>query len=112
MRLGELLNHGAEPLLTALEAAGEAYALATYERTQADWAHTRARAAAYKAYRAGGGMSVEDAKSAALGEVSVTKTFVELINAELKKDRAYLKLDEARRAIDLWRSEQANNRRV
>ena len=102
----------ADQLLAHMDKRGAEYAATKYAATLAEGNHQRAKASVYQSLRSGGGISVEDAKAQALSNETVTKTFIEMIEHELKKDVAYLALERARVAVELWRSEQANLRRI
>lgn len=109
MKLHELT---ADAILETLEKRADAYLDAKDAAARAEAKHDVCKAAVYSALRKAGGISVDDAKARALENETVITCFHEWQDAEREKDRAYLALERARHAVELWRTEQSNRRRV
>lgn len=99
-------------ILAELERRGDEYADAKARAASLENTHATIKAAVYNAIRKIGGVSVEDAKARALESEQVIAVANEWLEAEHVKDKAYLALERARTATDLWRSDAANRRRA
>lgn len=108
----KLHERDADQLIDHLEKRGDEYADAKERASRAENMHTTVKAAVYTALRKAGGISVEDAKAAALDNETVIDAFNELMKAETVKEKAYLALERARTACELWRTARSDMRRV
>lgn len=102
----------ADMILEELEKRADAYVDAKYKADSAEAFHETTKAGVFVALRKAGGGSVEDCKAAAIDHCDVVKALMAYLAAAREKDKAYMALERARTAAEMWRSEQANRRRV
>lgn len=99
-------------ILAELERRGEAYVLAKGTAKTLEGMYDRMKAATYSAYRSQAGTSVDDAKARTAADGVLERNWMEWQEKERELDRAYLALERARIAVELWRSTRADMRRV
>ena len=102
----------ADMILEELERRADAYVEAKYKSDQLEAWHDKVKAGVFVALRKAGGGSVEDCKAAAIDARETLDALDEYLKAAMEKDKAYMALERARTAAEMWRSEQANRRRV
>lgn len=109
--MSRLTDLSADQILAELEKRGDAVAELRHKANLAEWKYDRAKAAAFIAYNSQGN-SIEKAKALALENDTVVGAFSDWQEAEFEKDKAFLSLERARIAVDLYRTEKADQRKV
>lgn len=102
----------ADMILEELERRADAYVEAKYKADQLEAWHERVKAGVFVALKKAGGGSVEECKAGAINDNETIMAFAGYLKASMEKDKAYMALERARTAAEMWRSEQANRRRV
>ena len=107
-----LHEYDADQVLHWLSKSMDEYVIAKHESDQAEQHVKTMFARTYNTIRAAEKCSVEDAKMQVTASPEYIEAWKESLKLGMEKDQAFLKLEKARTAVDLWRSENANRRKV
>lgn len=107
-----LHEYDADAILDWLEQRQDQYADAKHEADVAEQHVKVMFARSYLAIREAKKCSVEDARMRVTADPAYIDAWKESLRLGMKKDKAQLALERMRTGVDLWRSEQANRRKV